>query len=157
MTLAPFLGGLAMGLVPAVHPMTVAAAGFLSAFLGVWPVFQFPDLILDEYLLPYWKKLRFLYVLFLGFSTSLAYAGFVVAHASLPILVDVTGTRAWQQFLDNLAANAIYDGAKAVVVSVLIGSGLYVARERKRIGTAIEKKRLEDWEEESRKPTRGLP
>jgi hypothetical protein len=148
MALPPLVGGLVMGIVPGVHPITVAAAGFLAAFIGVWPVFQFPDQLLDEYLLPYWGKLKLLYIIFLGFSTSLAYLGWLLAREAPPILSSVTGTRAWQQFLDGLAANAIYDSAKALAIFIFVTGGLYISRERKRIGGEIDKKREEDWKKE---------
>jgi hypothetical protein len=141
MAVPPFLGGFVMALFPAVHPITVSAAGFLAAFLGVWPVFQFPYQLLDEYLLPYWGKLKFLYALFLGFSTSLAYLGFLLSRAAVPLVQTMTGTNAWQKFLDDLAANAIYDAVKGVTLALFFASGLYLSRQRKRIGTEIGKKR----------------
>jgi hypothetical protein len=150
MALPPFLGGVAMGVVPSIHPATAAAAGLLAAFIGVWPVFQFTDQLLDEHLIKHWSKLKFLYVLFVGFSTSLAYTGFVAARTSLPLVVELTGTTAWQQFLDNLAANAIYDSVKTLAIAGLIGSGLYVTRERKRIGAEVGKEKEEEWEAELR-------
>lgn len=148
MALPPLIGGFAMALVPGVHPITVAAAGFLAAFIGVWPVFQFPDQLLDEYLLPYWGKLKFLYVIFLGFSTSLAYLGWLLSKALLPLVSSMTGTRAWQQFLDGLAANAIYDSAKALALFLFVTGGVYLSRERKRLGAEVDRKREEDWKKE---------
>lgn len=41
MALPPLIVGFAMALIPPVHPLTIAGAGFLAAFLGVWPVFNF--------------------------------------------------------------------------------------------------------------------
>lgn len=142
MALPPFVVGFAIALFPSVDPLTAAGAGFLAAFLGVWPVFQFPDYLLDEYLLPYWGKLRFLYVLFVAFSTTLAYAGFLLSRTAVPLLTDIGGTNAWHQFLDSLAANAIYDFVKWA--TIILVSGFYISRQRKRIGAEVERKKDEE-------------
>jgi hypothetical protein len=146
MALPPLVVGFAMGLVPIIHPLTITAAGFLAAFLAVWPVFQFPDYLLDEYLLPYWGKLKFLYVLFTAFSTTLSYAGFLLARTALPLVRDIGATNAWHQFLDSFAANAIYDLVKWAGISLLLASGLYISGQRKRIGAEVEKKKEEELE-----------
>lgn len=144
MALPPLIVGFAMALIPAIHPVTVAAAGFLAAFLGVWPVFQFSDYLLEEYLLPYWRKLKFLYVLFVAFSTTLAYAGFLLSRTVLPVASGITGTSAWHQFLDDFAANAMYDFVKWGIVSLLLASGFYISGQRKKIGAEVERKKHEE-------------
>lgn len=143
MALPPLIVGFGMAFIPAIHPFTIAAAGFLAAFLGVWPVFQSPDLLLDEYLLPYWGKLKFLYVLFVAFSTTLAYAGFLLHRTVLPLATVIAGTSAWHQFLDSFAANAMYDLVKWAIV-ILLG-GFYLNGQRKKIGEEVEKKKEEEW------------
>lgn len=148
MALPALIGGFVMGLVPGIHPITVVAAGFLSAFIGVWPVFQFPDQLLDEYLLPHWGKLKLLYLIYLGFSTSLAYLGWLLCKTVLPLGSSMAGTRAWQQFLDELAANVIYDSLKGLALFLFLTGGVYLNKERKRLGAEIEKKREEDWKKE---------
>lgn len=117
----------------------------MAAFMGVWPVFKFPHL-LDEYLLPHWSKLRYLYVLFIGFSAALSYLGFLAMKEAAPLVVRIGGTGAGQRFLDDVAANTIYDLVKAAVLGVLVLGGVYVTRERKRIGNDIEDKKLKEWE-----------
>lgn len=146
--LPAFLGGGVLALFPAVHPVVAVSAGLSAAFLGVWPVFKFPNHLLDEYLLPHWGKLKFLYVLFVGFSGALSYVGFLTAREAIPLVMRVGGTNAWETFLDDLAANAIYDTAKAVIVGLLMLGGVYVTRERKRIGKSIEEEKQKEWEKE---------
>jgi hypothetical protein len=148
MALAPFLGGLVLGLWPAVDPIVAVAAGFAAAFLGVWPVFKFPYHLLEEHLLPYWGKLKFLYILFLGFSTALAYLGCVAAREIAPIMLRFGESNAWESFLNNIAANAVYEVLRATIIGILVLSGLYVSRERQLIGAQIEKQREKEWEEE---------
>ncbi|MEO6331581.1 MAG: hypothetical protein ABIP09_03365 [Gemmatimonadaceae bacterium] len=147
-TLPAFLGGGVLALFPAVHPVVAVSAGLTAAFLGVWPVFKFPYHLLDEYLLPHWGKLKFLYVLFVGFSGALSYVGFLTAREAIPLVMRVGGTAAWETFLDDLAANAIYDTARTIVVATFMLGGVYVTRERKRIGKAIEDEKHKEWEKE---------
>lgn len=149
--LPPLAGGAILGTVSTIHPIVAASAGFAAAYLGVGPVFRFPLQLLDDHLLPYWHKLKFLYVLFVGFSTALAYVGFEIAQQAIPLMVSMTRTGGWQTFLDEVAANAIYDLAKAAVVGLFVLSGLYVTRERKRIGDQIAEAKQKEWEEDMRK------
>lgn len=146
MILPPLFGGALLAVWEGVQPATAAAAGFMAAFLGVWPVYRWPLQLLEEHLHPYWKKLRFLYALFVGLSMALAYAGFVVARSVAPYLVRLTTTAAWRQFLDDLAANAIYDLSKLALGGLLFAGGLYANRERNRIGRLAAAERDKDWE-----------
>jgi hypothetical protein len=74
--------------------------------------------LLEEHLLPYWGKLSF------------------------------GGSNAWESFLNNIAANAVYEVLRATIIGILVLSGLYVSRERQLIGAQIEKQREKEWEEE---------
>lgn len=93
--------------------------------------------------MPYWGKLKFLYVLFVAFSTTLAYAGLLLGRMALPVATDIRGTNAWHQFLDSFAANAMYDFVKWA--SIILVSGLYISGQRKKIGAEVEKKKEEEW------------
>jgi hypothetical protein len=141
MAIPPFLGGMLIALVPDTDAVTATVAGFLAAFLAVWPVFSFPYLLLEVHLLPYWGKLRFLYVIFLGSSATLAYLGFVVERRLAPLTDVFTESGVWKAFVNDLAANAVYDVVKGVVVAALIAGGVYIGRERRRIGAAVERER----------------
>ena len=148
MALPPLAGGVAVSLWPGVDALIAAGAGLAAAFLGVWPVFQFPYHVLDDYLQPYWGKLRYLYILFIGSSGALAYLGYVTRTKLAPIAAGLMRTNAWRDFLDNLAANAMYDVLKCAVVALLVAGGVYVNRKRNEIGTAAAAARAEDWNAE---------
>lgn len=141
MAIPPFLGGMLLGLIPGVNAVTVASAGFLAAFLAVWPVFSFPYHLLEDHLLPYWGKLRFLYLIFVGSSATLAYAGLLVQRKVAPLATSFGGSQAWETFLNDLAANAIYDAVKALILAALVAGGVYISRERRRIGEAVGRQR----------------
>lgn len=143
MALPPLVGGVALAALPGVAPVSAAAAGFLAAFLGVWPVYAFPYQLLDRHLIRYWGKLKYLYALFVGFSTAMCYVGFVAARAAVPVMKYATGTRAWDQFMDTLGANALYDAFKWGVIALLTAGGVYVSRERKRLGDQVSREEHE--------------
>jgi hypothetical protein len=67
--------------------------------------------------------------------------GFTASRLAIPIATRLAGTQAWDQFVQSLAANALYDIAKAATVSIFVLGGLYVSRERKRIGGEIAEKK----------------
>lgn len=149
MMIPPLLGGALVALWPGAVSASAALAGFTAAFLTVWPVLQFPYHLLERHLQPYWGKLRFIYALFVGSSTALAYLGFVAVRSLVPAIPRVTGATAWQNFLDDVAANAIYDFVKYLIISALVLGGYVVNRERKRIGMAAEAERRRE-EDQSR-------
>jgi hypothetical protein len=149
MTLPPITGGILLSFWPGADSSIAAAAGFMAAFLGVWPVFQFPYELLDEYLQPYWHKLKYLYLIFVGTSAALAYLGFLLRLHLAPLAQGVTRTHAWQAFLDNLAANAMYDVLKYVVVTLLVLGGIYVNKRRQTIGIAAGEAREAGWVKEA--------
>lgn len=134
--LPPLLGGAAVFFVPGSDALVAGAAGFLAAFLGVWPVYLFPFHVLDEDLQPYWPKLRFLYLLFIGSSISLAYLGYSAVLFIVPYSQPLLKSEAWRQFTDSLAANAIYDMVKAAVLALLVLGGVQFNKRRKEIGSA---------------------
>lgn len=149
MTLPPIAGGVLLSFWPGADSSLAAAAGFMAAFLGVWPVFQFPFELLDEYLQPYWHKLKYLYLIFVGTSSALSYLGFLLRLRLAPLGQSVTQTHAWQAFLDNLAANAMYDVLKYGVVTLLVLGGIYVNKRRQTIGIAAGQAREAGWLQEA--------
>ena len=133
--LPPLIGGALLFVVPGGQAVTAAAAGFLAAFLGVWPIFQFPYQILDAYMLPHWPKLRFLYVVFVVASSALAYSGFLGVAWLVAIAAHTLGTARWGDVTTGLLTNALYDLVKA---PLLLGLGLlsvrYANRQRQVLG-----------------------
>jgi len=132
--LPPFIGGMLLAFWPGTNGGIAGAAGFFAAFLGVWPIYRFPFQLLEDYLQPFWPKLKFLYTLFVGMSASLAYVGFVVVDRILPFNGTLSRARAWKQFLDSFAANALYGPAKYGLVTLFLLGGVYFNRERVSIG-----------------------
>jgi hypothetical protein len=149
--LPPLFGGATVFFLPGSDALVASAAGFLAAFLGVWPVYLLPFHVLDEDLQPYWPKLRFLYLLFIGSSTGLAYLGYSAVAHLLPLTHHLLHTEAWKQFVDSLAANAMYDGLRTVVATLLVLGGVKFNKRRKEIGSAAaearEKRRERQYNE----------
>jgi len=142
MTLPAVTAGVILGLVPGTQPATAIAAGLGAAFLDVWPVFRFRYHLLERYLLERWDKLKLLYVLFVALSAGLTYVGFVAGHWLVALVRPLTGTTAWQKLRDDIAANALYDVLKFAVIWLSTAVlGLYLTRERKRIGESVDKEK----------------
>jgi hypothetical protein len=134
--LPPLLGGALISFLPDVHASVAVAAGFAAAFLGVWPVLQHPYQLLNENLQYYWPKLRMLYFLFIGSSAALAYLGFVSARALVPLGLSLIGTSVWHKLVEDIAANALYDILKVLLLSLLSFGGYIAFRERMKVGKA---------------------
>lgn len=161
--LPPLLGGAILSFIPDAQAPTAGAAGLVAAFLGVWPILQHPYHLLDEQLQRFWPKLRLLYFIFVGSSAALAYAGYVIGTLLIPFGTALVGTSAWNSFVEDVAANALYDLAKFLVVSALSVAGYLAVRERNRIGeTALERamnepKQQEDWHSDAEALNRRNP
>jgi hypothetical protein len=143
LALPPFIGGMLLAFWPGANGGSAGAARFFAAFLSVWPVYRFPVHLLEEYLRPFWPKLRVLFALFVGMSASLAYVGFIIVDRMLPAHGVLSRASVWKQFLDGLVTNAVYGPAKYGLATILVLGGVYFNRERVRIGKqAAELKRV---------------
>lgn len=134
MAVPPVAGGMLLAFWPGVNGGVAGAAGFLAAFLSVWPVYRFPVQLLGEGLQPFRSRLMVLYGLFMGMSAALTYAGFIVVDRLLPDAGTLERARVWVQFLDRLSSGALYRPAKYGLATLLVVGGLYFNRERVRIG-----------------------
>ena len=137
----PLVGGMLVVFWPGTNGGIAGASGFFAAFLDVWPIYQYPAVLLEEGLYEFWPKLKILSAVFVGMSAAVTYVGFIIVDRIVPVAGTLSRARVWQQFLEGLSANAIYGPAKYVVATLLVLGGLYFNRELVRVEKAAHLKK----------------
>lgn len=140
----PVLGGMLVVFWPGTNGGVAGAAGVFAAFLDVWPVYQFPNALLEEDLQQFWPTLKILNVLYVGMSAALTYLGFIMIDRIVPVTGTLSRARAWQRFLDGISASALYGPVKYLLATLLVLGGVYFNHERARIATMAVERRSRD-------------
>lgn len=137
----PVLGGMLVVFWPGTNGGVAAAAGVFAAFLDVWPVYQFPNALLEEDLQQFGPTMKILNVLYVGMSAALTYLGFIMVDRFVPDSGTLSRARAWQRFLEGMSGSALYGPVKYLLALLLVVGGVYFNHERARMASrAVERR-----------------